>query len=238
VTYWQELVKLLGGFAALVGAVAYLVKILISHFLSKDLTAYKEQLSTESAKKVAAFKADLAADNKKKIEGFKAKLDVLTQESVIRFTKLHEKRIEILSEMYLLLEDAYTSMGLLAAGCKDGVELTKDFTEKAAEKNRKLFPFLSKNKLYFSSELSKQIFTVIEGLHNSAFDLVIVSSGGHTDEEVSKRRAEFIEKWPDESSRILTVMSSIEAEFRSILASDTNPFTKSNEKRPPEDAIP
>lgn len=224
--YWADLFKLFGGVAAAIALLTYLVKILVSHFLSKDLEAYK----TEGTKEVEAFKADLAAKNDKAIEVLKARLDVLAQESIIRFTKLHEKRVKILSEMYSLLEDAQVSMGFLEAGCKVEGELTKEFVEMAAEKNRKLFPFFNKNKLYFSSELANKIFTVISGLHSSASDLVIVVGGDQTPEKINKRRAEFIEKWPEENMRLLKVMSSIEAEFRSILTSEPNPSTENPSK--------
>ena len=41
---YEEIIKLLGGTAIIVAAVAWLIRSLIVHFLSKDVEKYKEQL--------------------------------------------------------------------------------------------------------------------------------------------------------------------------------------------------
>jgi hypothetical protein len=225
-TYWQEFLKVLGGAAVLVGVLGYLVKTLVSHLLSKDRDAHKNSLSTESAKQLAEYKDKLGAASRKEIEGFKATLQILTQDSIVRFTKLHEKRIEILSEMYSLLEDACTSMESLKSYCETGnIEFTKDRAKEAAAANNKLLPFFRKNKLYFSSALSRQIEDVIHALHGSAFDLVMAS---WSDKDVPKRSAEFIQNWPQKSVQVNALMGAIAVEFRSILGSEANPFVEAD----------
>jgi hypothetical protein len=226
-TYWREFLELLGGTAALVAGLVYLVKTLVSHLLSKERDADKIRLSTESAKQVAAFKDKLGTESKKEIEGFKATLQALTQNNIVRFTKLHEKRIEMLSEMYSILEDAWISMEALVPYCKiKDTELTKSRVKEAAEKNNKLLPFFRKNKLYFGSALSDQIGIVIGVLHGSAFDLVMAS---WSDKDVPERSDQFIQEWPKASEQISALMSMIANEFRCILGSKDSPGAEANE---------
>jgi hypothetical protein len=224
-THWRELLEILGGTAALVAGLVYLVKTLVSHFLSKERDAHKIRLSAESAKQLAAFKDTLGTQSKKEIEGFKATLQVLTQNSIVRFTKLHEKRIEILSDMYSLLEDACTSMESLKSYCETGnMEFTKGRAKETAEKNNKLFPFFRKNKLYFGSALSDKIGEVIGVLHGSAFDLVMAS---WSDKDILECSNQFIQQWPKASEQITALMSVIANEFREV-ASPTSKLSLGN----------
>ena len=67
---WETVLTAVGGSAVLIGAVAWLVRSLMLHLLSKDLETFKGQLQ------LAAF------------------------EHQVRFTQLHERRASILAELY------------------------------------------------------------------------------------------------------------------------------------------
>ena len=53
--FWQEIIKSLGGLAILAGMLGWLIKSIITHFLSKDVEAYKTKLGEE----VEQFKAQI-----------------------------------------------------------------------------------------------------------------------------------------------------------------------------------
>ena len=67
---WETVLTAVGGSAVLIGAVAWLVRSLMLHLLSKDLETFKGQLQ------LAAF------------------------EHQVRFTQLHERRASILADLY------------------------------------------------------------------------------------------------------------------------------------------
>jgi len=70
---WQALLVAFGGNATLLLVMAFLGRSLISNFLTKD------------------------------VEKFKGDLQVAAMEHQIRFSELHEKRAEVLAELYKLL---------------------------------------------------------------------------------------------------------------------------------------
>ncbi|HEY6252556.1 MAG TPA: hypothetical protein VI685_21585, partial [Candidatus Angelobacter sp.] len=82
--FWQQFLTLIGGFAIFATAISWLVRVLISHFLSKDLENYKSKLSLQTTQE---------------IERFKANLTILTAEHELRFGKLQEKRVEFLADL-------------------------------------------------------------------------------------------------------------------------------------------
>jgi hypothetical protein len=213
--YLQELVKLFGGLAVLAAALAWLTKSIISHFLSKDIEVFKGQLSRDLENH--RHQLDLQS------ESFKTNLQVLAQEHLARFTKLHDKRVEILAEMYYQLEDAYTAISALNLGCEGPSKtqtLVPGFTEDAVQKTLKLFDFFRRNKLYFSKQLAQEIQSVVFELQSLPFDLSMVTGSGHKPEEIDQCRLKFIEDWKKQSSQLLDATCSVETEFRRLLASD------------------
>ena len=56
---WDQVLVSLGGSALLLGAVAWLVKTLISQFISKDLAAYRSQLEAANARGIEQLRNDL-----------------------------------------------------------------------------------------------------------------------------------------------------------------------------------
>jgi len=80
----QDVLIALGGQAAFLGAVAWLAKSLVSHRLAREAEEFRIKLKAD---------ADLA------IERLKSSLQMVAAEHQIRFTKLHEQRVEIISRL-------------------------------------------------------------------------------------------------------------------------------------------
>src|SRR5690606_27647479 len=89
---WQTIVLALGGNLALVAVLGWLSKSLISQLLAKDIESFKIALKSESE----------SASEKLRHELEKAMI-----EHQVRFSKLHEKRAEVIAELYSLLVQAY-----------------------------------------------------------------------------------------------------------------------------------
>ena len=216
---WQELLKWFGGFAVLASALAWLIKNIITHALSKDLETFKAQLD----QKLEDHKSQLETQRK----SFEHNLEVLAQEHAAQFTQLHEKRVGLLAEMYYLLENTCLAMDCLKVGCEEpSGALVEGSTQDAVTKNHKLLEYFQRNKLYFSKALAQQIQTVVFALQNFPFDLAIVSYSGHKPEEVTQSRMSFLAEWKEQSPKLREAMGSVEDEFRRLLASDVDTFSR------------
>jgi len=71
---------------------------LFAHILSKDLEAHKATLSLETTREVERFKAHLA---------------IAASEHQLRFGKLHEKRVEVLADLFTRCSDLDASLKIL-----------------------------------------------------------------------------------------------------------------------------
>ncbi len=81
----NEIIKYLGGTALVLAAIGWLVRSLISQFLSKDIEAYKEKLSSQT---------------QVKMEQLKSELSIAAQTQQIKFSRLHEKQAEAIETLY------------------------------------------------------------------------------------------------------------------------------------------
>jgi hypothetical protein len=138
---YREMLFALGGNIALLAAVAWLIRSLTIHFLKKDIEIYKQ--------------------------GLKAAYDKALIEHDTVFRSLHAKRADVIAQLYA----RFVELG----GCLNSVDTTlreqkvKGMPPKiSAEEYRRLdsclspcWDFFSKNKLYFSSQLSDKISTVL-----------------------------------------------------------------------------
>jgi hypothetical protein len=195
--YWQELIKLLGGFAVLVTALAWLTKSVVTHFLDRDVEKYKSRLASESARE---------------LEHFKNLLQLAAKEHEVRFSKLHEKRAEIIADLHSLLYEAHISVSVLELRIKNGDdEATLEQAAKFAyEVCRNAYAFFKKNRLYLSKELSDSINRIL-----STMEITSVSYP-----YAGTIRTNALNIWNEQSQQISSIMSHLEQEFRIMLGSE------------------
>jgi hypothetical protein len=125
----QEVVTLLGGEAIFLGAAAWLVKALVSYRL------------THEADK---FRAQLKADADIEVHRLKASLQMIALEHQVRFSKLHERRAEVIGELYrLLLETTWTARRFIFTDMQSGADDLK-----AGQQAYELYRFIDLNILY------------------------------------------------------------------------------------------
>ena len=97
---WQEVLTnvfaTVGGGGVVLGAAGWLTKKLIDSQLARE---------TE------AFKIRLQGDANVEVERLKSSLQMTTLEHQVRFSKLHEKRAEVIAEVYAKLADVYAEVG-------------------------------------------------------------------------------------------------------------------------------
>jgi hypothetical protein len=126
---WQSILTSFGGNAALLLALAFLIKTVISSRLSQEADAFRIQLRAQ---------ADV------EIERLKSALQVAATEHQVRFAKLHEKRAEVIAELYRLLLDVPTSaLKFILTDMRDPTQ-----AENAHKKVFELYSFISLNRIY------------------------------------------------------------------------------------------
>ncbi len=87
---WQEVITRLGGEAMFLAAAAWLVKALVSHRLARDADKFKTQLQADANAEIARSKTSL---------------QMVALEHQVRFSKLHERRAEVIAELDRLLQE-------------------------------------------------------------------------------------------------------------------------------------
>ena len=88
---WQDLLMTVGGGTGISFAVAYLLKSIINHGLTRD---------------IETFKARLQADATAEAEKLKHSLEKIAVEHQVRFASLHTTRAEVIAEIYSCMVDA------------------------------------------------------------------------------------------------------------------------------------
>lgn len=227
---WNEIFKELGIFAIMVFAIAWLGKKILEFFMTQDIESYKSDLSKTSIKE---------------IELFKARLQSITKEHDIRYTKLHEKRIEVISELYMLLWEAHHSATIFNMDFDFDIsryevdkmlsKLPPDFLgnkqpafpekilskrEVAQEAYRKIVNFevfFRKHQLFFSKDLSSRVEKLIDLLGEVPLFYLVVDN--QKDDFLDQAKDE-LKKWNEQESEIDQTLEMIEGEFRHLIGSD------------------
>lgn len=119
----------------LIAAISWLIKSLISIYINKDIESYKIKLQERS---------------NKEIEELKSNLQIVTHEKQTAYSSLYQKRAELLSELYGLVNElhglGYQFGGIYIFGSN---KRAKDRANDAHEKIREVQLFFLKNIIYF-----------------------------------------------------------------------------------------
>lgn len=131
---WPEIIGALGGQGIFLLAAAWLIKKLVS-----------EAMARESAVFESALKAKADAE----IERLRHSLQMSALEHQVRFSKLHERRAEVVAELYKLLLEAHS------AGWNFILNNPRSPNEedRAREKFRELCNFIDINRIYLPTPI-------------------------------------------------------------------------------------
>jgi hypothetical protein len=178
-------------------AVAWLIRSIITHFLSKDVEAYKINLQRESDRE---------------IERHRAELRKLELEHEVRFSKLHEKVFETIAELYALLTDAHFAMShYLEPIANDNEPPNKEREGQAVKAYSKFNEFFKKHEIYFDPNLCEML-----EKFGSEWRYLYVDSEG---DEYKKYRGEGWQKaWNHLTTSINKIKKSLQDEFRRMIS--------------------
>lgn len=196
----EELIKFFGGTALFLTAVAWLIRSLITHRLTKDVTDFKSNLQHQSQLELQE------AGHLLRISGL---------EHEHRVAALHEKRAEVIAKLYELLVEfigAAESYANLAefSGEPNKDEKAEILSEKASEFRR----YFVTHRIYFP----KRICSAIDNLWTEAVGPISKFSFWRKQTGAAKNASEaWFNAWDVMSKKVPPLLENIEDEFRSLI---------------------
>ena len=196
---WWALITSFGGNAALLLALAYLAKTLISSKLSKE---------------AEAFKIELQGQTDVEIERLKSSLQIAATEHQIRFSKLHDRRALVIAKLYRLLLEAADAAKFFAAHPDD----KGSFKKEAIERHLELFRFFQINKIYLPSVVCALLENYESILRRSVgFIRIYMSIENPNEQTIGEQNKVLQDAWQALEKEIPSIRIELEREFRQML---------------------
>src|SRR5882762_8947453 len=159
---WQEVLTsvltTVGGGGVLLAAAAWLIKTVLTDRLAREAEEFKTQL-----------KADADAQ----IERLKNSLEMAALEHQVRFSKLHERRAEVIAELYKRLVEvgAEGSLFVYTVGGSSGEHFEQ--YNKAYKNNWDLARFIEANRIYLPVRACDLLDKYVHTLNKAVIDVNI-----------------------------------------------------------------
>lgn len=197
---WTEILKELGVVGLITSAIAWLFKTLSEHFMNKRFTSFEKELDL----KADLYKAGLDKD----LELYKKELNL----DLTKRERLHEKRIEILGELYKRIVDLDFAMMELSTvlsssvNDSDSEELVR--IAKAANAYNEFLTYYKGNRIYFRQETCKMLDELVAEYFDTLWGFTNKTRAGIPDPQLTKNVYEKMK------SEIPKVLEQIEVDFR------------------------
>lgn len=192
-------------------ALGWLVKSLISQFLARDIEGYK---------------ARIQADYDRELEGFRAELKRVAFERETRFARLHERRAEIIAELYgYLVKVEAAASNLASTATMPWNEPKPGYIEPSLEELKQdletFQDYFARNRIFFSEELCNTVEnfqTPVQLAHafGGSVELNLMRTGKA---DAADEARKFLSTM---RSEIMPIKQNIEREFRGQLGVSTD----------------
>ena len=199
----EELIKFLGGSVILIGAVAWLIRSLVTHQLSMD---------------IEKLKIKLKHDAEIEIQKISHELSLSSIEHEHKIASLQEKRAEVIAELYKLLVRLVGSAQSYASYLEYSSEPNKDEKAKILGEDANNFrDYFLDNRIYFPNEICTDIDELWENIISPAKHFGFWRN--NTDTLDGQRKAD--EAWDKAvdslNEKVAPLLRKIANEFRLIL---------------------
>jgi hypothetical protein len=207
---WCSILASVGCNAVTLGVLAWLARSFGSQLLAKDLEK---------------FKADLSATSSSASERLKHELQLTALEHQVTFSKLHERRAEVIAELYgLLVEVQWASQSLVSMVGWSAEPSEQEKYAVARNKIVEFYRYFVKNRIYLPETLCTQAETLVNEMQSRViqFGVYISADDQHAPEHVIKERFEVWRKAAEYFDKEAPLArTALETELRSILGSGT-----------------
>jgi deoxyribodipyrimidine photolyase len=189
----------IGGTAALVAILGFLAKSLVTNLLNKDIEKYK---------------VTLVAEKDAKLTELRHEFEKLSNEHRVRFERLHDRRDEIIADLYCKLVEFHRGVDRFVddALLLEGAELEREKKElwRVVDDFR---DYAEKHRIYFSEQLCEQLDKLYETADKPTSLLMQTAE--------SEGKENLVIAWQEAknvlSGNVTEIRGVIEKEFRELL---------------------
>jgi hypothetical protein len=176
------------------------------------------------------FEKDLQAKSDAAIENLKSELQLKTIEHQVRFSRLHEKRAEVIAELNgYLVEALWEAESFLSPMEWAGEPNKKEKHQQAMNKLVELYRYFDKHRIYLPNEVCTSLEDLIKNVRTQVIKFgVWVNYENYeltNNSKIQKTNA-WDSGWDTIKNEIPIARVSLENEFRSLLGAVTNLTTK------------
>lgn len=216
--------------AALTGVLVWLSKTWLSerlkhaikHEYDAQLEVNKATLKAQFDEKIETHKAQLKAQTDVENERLKSQLSILAAEHQVRFSGLHNKRAEVISEIYALLVQAHWDGASFASPLEFSGDLTKrEKYSTAMQSLNELYRGFQRKRLYIPEHVCDLIDPLIEGMRHNVISFGTSLQYGEEewalDSTLVDKHRVWIESWQYFEKDVPTARRALEFELRHLL---------------------
>lgn len=206
---WQVIVAAVLGNSAVLAVLGFLAKALLDQLLQRDSRRFECELKA---------KADSA------IEQLKSDLQIRTIEHQVRFSRLHEKRANVIADLNgLVIEALWEAESLLSPMQWVGEPDKREKERVAMNKLVELFRYFDKHRIYLPTELCDVVDKLVADVrsHVIKFGTYLTWDDNELMEHTRKEKHEvWMAGWDAIKNQVPTVRKQLEDSFRALLAAD------------------
>ena len=206
---WQVIVAAVLGNAAVLAVLGFLAKALLGQLLQRDILSFQFELKA---------KADSA------IEQLKSDLQIRTIEHQVRFSRLHEKRANVIADLNgLVVEALWEAESFLSPMQWAGEPDKREKERIAMSKLVELFRYFDKHRIYLPTELCDVVDKLVTDvrMHVIRFGTYLTWDENAIQEHTRKEKHEvWMAGWDAIKNQVPAVRKQLEDSFRALLAAD------------------
>jgi|SRR3569832_142320 len=205
-TPWQYILLAIGGNAALLLVLGFLVRSFVSQLLAKDLEKFKVQLVAVSSEAS---------------EHLKHELQMASLEHQVRFSKLHERRAEVIESLYgLLVEVQWASQSLVAPIEFGGEPPKQEKYVVAMNKAAEFYQAFDKSRIFLPETVCAQIDEFLRGMRTRVIQFgVYTQTDQYAPDHVVRKQLDVWQKSAEYfNTEVPIARRALETELRNMLA--------------------
>jgi hypothetical protein len=183
----------------------------------------KRAVDASLQRRADEFRILLQRDADVQVESLKSSLEMIAYEQQVRFSKLHEKRAEIIAALYSQIVELPSYAWKFIIQSPSDVEQAKIAYDKVMETDR----FVAKHRIYFPPDVCELLDKFVKTLRSMVVQVQVYwrDRSYATQQLMEDQNKVMIEAITELENEIPALTKNLENEFRSLLGGPTVPVT-------------